>query len=91
MRADLMDVAKAIGTYEPVNMLVLPVDMNAARGLLTTASGENPDIHANYVARGTGVGGVNLVALANGFNDFWTRDTGCVFVKDATCERAVCG
>ncbi|MBA5844833.1 hypothetical protein, partial [Escherichia coli] len=28
VRADLMDVAKAIGATEPVNMLVLPVDLD---------------------------------------------------------------
>ena len=90
VRADLMDVAKAIGTYEPVNMLVLPVDLSAAQTLLATASGANPDIHANYLARGTGVGGVNLIPLANGFDDLWTRDTGCLFVKDTANSNALC-
>lgn len=90
VRADLMDVAKAIGTYEPVNMLVLPVDLNAAQALLATASGANPAIHSNYLARGAGVGGVNLIALANGFDDLWTRDTGCVFVKDTANGNALC-
>ncbi|WP_176059920.1 agmatine deiminase family protein [Paraburkholderia sp. BCC1876] len=90
VRADLMDVAKAIGTYEPVNMLVLPVDLSVAQSLLATASGANPDIHANYGARGTGVGGVNLIALANGFDDLWTRDTGCLFVKDTANGNALC-
>jgi agmatine deiminase len=90
VRADLMDVAKAIGTYEPVNMLVLPVDLDAAQALLATASGANPDIHANYVARGAGVGGVNLISVANGFDDLWTRDTGCVFVKDTANGNALC-
>ncbi|HEX7910881.1 MAG TPA: agmatine deiminase family protein [Paraburkholderia sp.] len=90
VRVDLMDVAKAIGTYEPVNMLVLPVDLSAAQTLLAKASGANPDIHANYLARATGVGGVNLISLANGFDDFWTRDTGCVFVKDTANGNALC-
>ncbi|WGY71526.1 agmatine deiminase family protein [Burkholderia cepacia] len=90
VRADLMDVAKAIGTYEPVNMLVLPVDLSAAQALLATASGANPAIHANYLARGAGVGGVNLIALADGFDDLWTRDTGCVFVKDTANGNALC-
>jgi agmatine deiminase len=90
VRADLMDVAKAIGTYEPVNMLVLPVDLSAAQTLLTTASGANPDIHANYVTRAVGVGGVNLIPVANGFNDLWTRDTGCVFVKNTANANALC-
>ncbi|HEX7910875.1 MAG TPA: agmatine deiminase family protein [Paraburkholderia sp.] len=90
VRADLMDVAKAIGTYEPVNMLVLPVDLSAAQALLTMPSGANPAIHANYLARGTGVGGVRLIVLANGFDDFWTRDTGCVFVKDTASGNALC-
>ncbi|WP_176059915.1 agmatine deiminase family protein [Paraburkholderia sp. BCC1876] len=90
VRADLMDVAKAIGTYEAVNLLVLPVDLSVAQTLLATPSGANPTLHANYVARGAGVGGVNLVVLANGFNDLWTRDTGCVFVKDTTNANALC-
>jgi agmatine deiminase len=90
VRADLMDVAKAIGTSEPVNMLVLPVDLSVAQTLLATASGANPDIHTNYLARGTGVGGVNLIPLANGFDDLWTRDTGCLFVKDTANGNALC-
>ncbi|WGS50588.1 agmatine deiminase family protein [Paraburkholderia sp. D15] len=89
VRSDLMDVAKAIGTYEPVNMLVLPVDLSAAQNLLAVPSGANPDIHANYVARGAGVGGVNLIPLANGFDDLWTRDTGAIFVKDTANGNAL--
>ncbi|WP_321860964.1 agmatine deiminase family protein [Burkholderia cenocepacia] len=82
VRADLMDVAKAIGATEPVNMLVLPADLDAARALLATASVANPDLHARYAARAAGTGGVTLVPLADGFNDFWVRDTGCLFVRD---------
>ncbi|WP_431823297.1 agmatine deiminase family protein [Burkholderia sp. F1] len=90
VRADLMDVAKAVGTYEPVNMLVLPADLAVARKLLDTPSGANPGIHAGYVRRPAGTGGVRLVPVANGFDDFWTRDTGCVFVKDARNGNALC-
>ncbi|CAB3746658.1 peptidyl-arginine deiminase [Burkholderia sp. MSh2] len=82
VRADLMDVAKAIGATEPVDMLVLPADLDAARALLATASAANPDLHARYAARAAGTGGVNLVPLDGGFNDFWVRDTGCLFVRD---------
>nr|WKF58505.1 Putative agmatine deiminase [Paraburkholderia busanensis] len=89
VRADLMDVAKAIGTYEPVNLLVLPVDLGVAQNLLASPSGANPGIHASYAARAAGVGGVNLIALDNGFNDLWTRDTGCVFVKDKSNADAL--
>ncbi|WP_431226020.1 agmatine deiminase family protein [Burkholderia contaminans] len=84
VRADLMDIAKAIGATEPVDMLVLPADLDAARALLATASVANPDLHARYAARAAGAGGINLVPLADGFNDFWVRDTGCLFVRDTT-------
>ena len=90
IRADLIDVAKAIGTYEPVTMLVLPVDLNVAQSLLSAPSGANPDIHAGYVARAAGVGGVTLTAVVDGFDDIWTRDTGCLFVKDTANGNAQC-
>ncbi|WP_256946671.1 MULTISPECIES: agmatine deiminase family protein [Burkholderia] len=89
VRADLMDVAKAIGATEPVDMLVLLVDLDAARALLATASVANPDLHARYAARAAGAGGINLVPLADGFNDFWVRDTGCLFVRDTTNDNAL--
>ncbi|AZQ51081.1 agmatine deiminase family protein [Burkholderia cenocepacia] len=89
VRADLMDVAKAIGATEPVNMLVLPADLDAARALLATASVANPDLHARYATRAAGTGGINLVPLADGFNDFWVRDTGCVFVRDTANGNAL--
>ncbi|MDN7857023.1 agmatine deiminase family protein [Burkholderia cepacia] len=89
VRADLMDVAKAIGATEPVNMLVLPADLDAARALLATASVANPDLHARYAARAAGTGGITLVALADGFDDFWVRDTGCVFVRDTSNGNAL--
>ncbi|MDN7590084.1 agmatine deiminase family protein [Burkholderia seminalis] len=89
VRADLMDVAKAIGATEPVTMLVLPPDLDAARALLASASVANPDLHARYAARAAGTGGVTLVPLADGFNDFWVRDTGCVFVRDTANGNAV--
>ncbi|WP_423379122.1 agmatine deiminase family protein [Burkholderia sp. LMG 32019] len=89
VRADLMDVAKAIGATEPVNMLVLPVDLDAARVLLANASVANPDLHARYAARAAGTGGITLVPLADGFNDFWVRDTGCVFVRDTANGNAL--
>ncbi|VWD24760.1 peptidyl-arginine deiminase [Burkholderia lata] len=89
VRADLMDVAKAIGATEPVEMLVLPADLDAARALLGTASAANPDLHARYAARAAGTGGINLVPLADGFNDFWLRDTGCVFVRDTANGNAL--
>ncbi len=48
VRADLLDVAKAIGTYEPVNMLVLPVDLSVAQTLLATAIlTESAVLHVN--------------------------------------------
>ncbi len=81
VQSDLMDVAKAVGAYEPVSMLVLPSDLAIARRLLAAPSDANPDLHAKYQARPAGTGGVTLVPLADGFDDFWTRDTGCVFVK----------
>ncbi|HGL6715603.1 agmatine deiminase family protein [Burkholderia contaminans] len=89
VRADLMDVAKAIGTTEPVNMLVQPADLDAARALLATASVANPDLHVRYAARAVGAGGINLVPLADGFNDFWVRDTGCLFVRDTANGNAL--
>ncbi|WP_322023911.1 agmatine deiminase family protein [Burkholderia sp. BCC1977] len=89
VRADLMDVAKAIGATEPVDMLVLPVDLDAARALLASASAANPDLHARYAARAAGTGGINLVSLADGFDDFWVRDTGCLFVRDTANGNAL--
>ncbi|PCE24866.1 agmatine deiminase family protein [Burkholderia ubonensis] len=89
VRADLMDVAKAIGAFEPVNMLVLPGDLDAASALLATASAANPDLHARYAARPVGTGGINLVSVADGFDDFWVRDTGCVFVRDTANGNAL--
>ncbi len=89
VRADLMDVAKAIGATEPVDMLVLPADLDAARALLSTASVANPDLHARYAARPAGTGGINLVPVADGFNDFWVRDTGCLFVRDTANGNAL--
>ncbi len=89
VRADLMDVAKAVGAFEPVNMLVLPADLDAARALLATASAANPDLHARYAARPAGTGGITLVPVADGFDDFWVRDTGCVFVRDTTNGNAL--
>ncbi|AFQ48225.1 agmatine deiminase family protein [Burkholderia cepacia] len=89
VRADLMDVAKAIGATEPVDMLVLPADLDAARGLLASASVANSDLHARYAARAAGTGGINLVPLADGFNDFWVRDTGCLFVRDTANGNAL--
>lgn len=89
VRADLMDVAKAIGATEPVNMLVLPADLDAARALLANASVANPDLHARYAARPAGAGGIKLVPLADGFDDFWVRDTGCVFVRDTANGNAL--
>ncbi|MBN3817944.1 agmatine deiminase family protein, partial [Paraburkholderia sp. Se-20369] len=64
-------------------------DLDAARALLATASAANPDLHARYVARGAGSGGINLVAHADGFDDFWVRDTGCVFVRDTANGNAL--
>jgi len=90
VRADLIDVAKAIGTYEPVYMLVLLHDLAAAQKLLETPSGANPGIHAVYARRSADTGGVNLIPVTDGFDDFWTRDTGCVFVKDIRRGNALC-
>lgn len=89
VRADLMDVAKAIGATEPVDLLVLPADLDAARALLANASVANPDLHARYAARPAGAGGIKLVPLADGFDDFWVRDTGCVFVRDTANGNAL--
>jgi agmatine deiminase len=90
VQSDLMDVAKAVGAYEPVIMLVLPGDLARARTLLGAPSAANPELHARYAARPAGTGGVTLVPVANGFDDFWTRDTGCLFVKDRANGDAAC-
>lgn len=83
VRADLIDVAKAIGTYEPVKMFVLSdADKATAQALLNQASKANPDIHQRYRSAAAGVGGVELIVSPNGFNDYWTRDTAPVFAKD---------
>ncbi|MCW3693636.1 agmatine deiminase family protein, partial [Burkholderia cenocepacia] len=81
--------AKAIGATEPVIMPLLPADLDAARALLATASVANPDLHALYAARAAGTGGVTLVPLADGFNDFWVRDTGWLFVRDTANGNAL--
>jgi Peptidylarginine deiminase and related enzymes len=88
-RADLKDVAKAIGATEPVDMLVLPAELDAARALLATASVANPDLHARYAARAAGAGGINLGPLADGFDECWVRDTGGRFVRDSTNDKAL--
>ena len=83
VRADLIDIAKAIGTFEPVKMFVLSqAEKTMAQALLDKASLANPDIHTLYTGRKSGVGGVELLVTPNGFNDYWTRDTAPVFVKD---------
>ncbi len=82
VRADLMDVAKAIGTFEPVMMLVLPPDVADAQAMLTSASTANPAIHQGYTRRGSGTGGIALLPVEAGFNDYWTRDTACIFAND---------
>jgi agmatine deiminase len=80
VRQDLMDVAKAIGRNEPVVMMVVASsELAAAQQMLATASPANPGVHAAYAARSSGVGGVSLLVVPNGFNDYWTRDTGPVF------------
>lgn len=88
VQQDLIDIAKAIGTYEPVTMLVQPSDVVTADSLLANPSSANPQIHANYAARTANTGGVTLVSSSN-FNDFWMRDTGCLFVKDTANSNAL--
>ncbi|QIL74259.1 agmatine deiminase family protein (plasmid) [Diaphorobacter sp. HDW4B] len=84
VRSDLIDVAKAIGAFEPVKMMVLSAsERAAAQALLERASGANPDVHQLYNSRSKNVGGVELILTPRGFNDYWTRDTAPVFVKDA--------
>lgn len=84
VRRDLVDVAKAIGATEPVVMLVLGEEERAiARQLLETPSKRNPVIHQRYEGRASGIGGVELVLVPDGFNDYWMRDTAPVFAKSA--------
>ena len=88
VRADLIDVAKAIGSFEPVKMMVLSAAEKAtAQALLGQASAANPDIDQRYRSRPSGVGGVELVVMPHGFNDYWTRDTAPVFVKDSSQSK----
>ncbi len=94
IRNDLMDVAKAIGTTEPVEMLVLnEADMEIARHVLETPSRQNPLIHQRYITRAPGAGGIELVHMPDGFNDYWMRDTAPVFARkaDAPEERVAIG
>jgi len=48
-----------------------------------------PPVRGGDAARAPGTGGITLVPLADGFNDFWVRDTGCVFVRDTTNGNAL--
>ncbi|MFZ1679579.1 MAG: agmatine deiminase family protein, partial [Rhizobiaceae bacterium] len=83
VRADLIDVAKAIGTGERVIMLVLSdAEKAIAEQLMRAASASNPDIHDGYARRREGTGGVEFVVVPDGFNDYWTRDTAPVFARD---------
>ncbi len=88
VRADLIDVAKAIGSFEPVKMMVLSAaEKSLAQALLNQATSTNPDIHQRYTSRPSGVGGVELLLMPRGFNDYWTRDTAPVLVKDSSQDN----
>ncbi len=83
VRTDLIDVAKAIGRFEPVVMMVLSQnEAKLAQSLLDRSSAANPAVHAGYIGRASGVGGVSFVVTPAGFNDYWTRDTAPVFARD---------
>jgi agmatine deiminase len=66
VQRDLARVANAIVRFEPVHMLVNPLDMARARKLLDP----------------------RVVLVACPLDDLWVRDSGCVFVKNATGDRA---
>jgi agmatine deiminase len=90
VRADLIDVAKAIGTFEPVKMFVLSdAEKAIAQTLLDRPSAANPGLHRAYITRASGVGGVEFLITPDGFNDYWTRDTAPLFAKDSARGHAL--